>query len=121
MNIGENISAARIHFGLSQYQLSKRMNVSKATISLWENNKKYPTRKNIEKMSELFGIKPQDMFNEDLNLKLDSQPGLPFRPKTFNIKSGVQLVIQEESLSEEELHSVDKVCDILKVFFKSGK
>ena len=115
--IGKNIIELRQHYELSQRDFALKMGISKATVSLWENGKKYPTRKNLEKLSSLFNLNPQDLFGHDLLKTLALQPQFTFKPAVFSVKQGVELHIETEKLSREELASVEKAIRLLKVFF----
>ncbi len=115
--IGKNIVELRQHFGMSQRDFALKMGISKATVSLWENGKKYPTRKNLEKLSSMFNLNPQDLFGQDLAKTLALQPQFNFKPAVFSVKQGVELHIEKEKLSREELSSIEKAIKLLKVFF----
>lgn len=117
MNIGNNILTIRKHFRLSQRDFALKLGVSKATVSLWENNKKYPSRRNLENLATIFNIDPQDLFGDDVKQKLILQSQFRFRPSVFSIKQGVELHVETERLSREELQSVEKAIRLLKVFF----
>lgn len=115
--IGKNIIELRQHYKMSQRDFALKMGISKATVSLWENGKKYPTRRNLEKLSSMFNLNPQDLFGQDLLKNLALQPQFTFKPAVFSVKQGVELHIETEKLSREELSSVEKAIKLLKVFF----
>ena len=115
--IGKNISELRHHYKMSQRDFALKMGISKATVSLWENGKKYPTRRNLEKLSSMFNLNPQDLFGHDLLKNLALQSQFTFKPAVFSVKQGVDLHIETEKLSREELASVEKAIKLLKVFF----
>ena len=118
MNFDKNITAIRKHFKLSQRDFALKLGISKATVSLWEQGKKYPSRKNMEKLVSTFNIDPQDIFGPDVQEKLVLQPQFKFKPSSFLIKQGISLQIETEKLSREELSSVEKAIKLLKVFFQ---
>ena len=120
LNIGKNIVELRKHFKLSQDEFALKAGISKATVSLWENNKKYPSRKNIEKLALIFGIDPKDIFGKDLAKALAVQSQFKFKPVILSIKPGVELHIETEKLSKEELAYVEKAIKLLKVFFSQN-
>ena len=117
LNIDKNIIAIRKHFKLSQGDFSKKLGISKATVSLWENGKKYPSKKNLEKLAKEFNLKPQDLFNNNIHEMLGSQSQFKFRASVFNIKPGLDLYAETEKLSKKDIASIDKAVEILKVFF----
>ncbi|MBQ4313784.1 MAG: helix-turn-helix transcriptional regulator, partial [Clostridia bacterium] len=56
MTIGEKIQHHRKNAGLSQEELGQRLLVSRQTISLWEHTQTIPTRDNLIRLKEIFGI-----------------------------------------------------------------
>ena len=56
MNIGENIYNYRTGKGMSQTDLANALEVSRQSVSKWENNSAVPDLERIIKMSELFEI-----------------------------------------------------------------
>jgi transcriptional regulator with XRE-family HTH domain len=118
LQIGNNISALRAQLGLSQKELSDRLGVSKATVSLWESEKKYPSRKNFEKLLSVFKLKPTDLFEPQLTDYFTLQHQLPFQPTVLFIKEGLELHVQMEKLSKEDLVSLKKAVPLLKVIFQ---
>lgn len=55
-HFAENLKTLRIDKKLTQPQLALALNVSKATISFWENNINEPTATNIIKIAQFFNI-----------------------------------------------------------------
>lgn len=56
MNIGETIQYHRKRLGLSQEDLGQQLNLSRQTISLWENGQTVPTIDNFVRLKEIFGV-----------------------------------------------------------------
>ena len=56
MNIGEKLSSARQSAGLTQEKAAEHLNVSRQTISNWENCKSYPDILMSIELSKLYGI-----------------------------------------------------------------
>lgn len=65
MNIGEQINNLRKQHGLSQDDFANLFNVSRQTISNWENGKSLPDIISIIKMSELYGLSLDEMMKGD--------------------------------------------------------
>ena len=42
MEIGKKLKDARMHLGLTQEKVAEELNVTRQTISNWENEKSYP-------------------------------------------------------------------------------
>lgn len=107
----------RSRLALSQKELANRLNVSKATVSLWESEKKYPSRKNFEKLLTLLKLKPQDLFEPALDQQYILQHQLSFQPTFYPIKNGLDLRVQMEKLSKDDVASLKKAVQLLKVMF----
>ena len=56
MEIGKKLKEARIASGLTQEQVADKINVSRQTISNWENEKSYPDIIDRIDMSNLYSI-----------------------------------------------------------------
>lgn len=56
MNLGENIYRFRTEKNMSQGDLADALDVSRQSVSKWENNSATPELEKLMKMSELFGI-----------------------------------------------------------------
>ena len=54
--LGNRIRFLRKEIGLSQEQLSNKLNTTQDTISLWELNKSFPDVVNIIKLCKLFDV-----------------------------------------------------------------
>ena len=56
MNLGENIYRLRTERNMSQGTLAEALDVSRQSVSKWENNSAIPELDKLLKMSELFGV-----------------------------------------------------------------
>ena len=56
MNLGENIYRLRTEQGMSQEALAAALEVSRQSVSKWENNSAVPELEKLIKMSEVFGV-----------------------------------------------------------------
>ncbi len=56
MNLGENIYRLRTERNLSQGDFADALDVSRQSVSKWENNSAVPELEKLVKMAELFGI-----------------------------------------------------------------
>ena len=54
MNIGTKIKNARTSANLTQEQVAEALDVSRQTVSNWENEKTYPDIVSVIKMSDLY-------------------------------------------------------------------
>lgn len=64
MKIEQRLRDIRVEQGLSQETLAERINVSRQTISKWENGAARPSADNLAALSQVFGL-PVDAFLKD--------------------------------------------------------
>ena len=62
MNIGETIQYHRKRLGLSQEDLGQQLNLSRQTVSLWENGQTVPTVDNFVRLKEIFGVSVDNLL-----------------------------------------------------------
>ena len=65
MEIGKKLKEARIASGLTQEQVADKINVSRQTISNWENEKSYPDIIDRIDMSNLYSISLDEILKRD--------------------------------------------------------
>lgn len=65
MDLGKKIIEMRKNAKLSQEQLAEKLNVTRQTISNWENGKFYPDIDALVKISKCFNISLDDLLNYD--------------------------------------------------------
>lgn len=65
MEIGQKLKEARTASGLSQENVAEKINVSRQTISNWENEKTYPDIISVIKLSDLYSISLDALLKGD--------------------------------------------------------
>lgn len=81
MSIGENIYKYRIAQNRSQSDLAEALNVSRQSVSKWENNTATPDLDKLIKMKQLFGVTLDELvFGEEA--KITSPASTPQQPIT---------------------------------------
>lgn len=65
MEIGKQLKDARIHSGFTQEKVAEKINVSRQTISNWENEKSYPDIISVIELSNLYSISLDDLLKGD--------------------------------------------------------
>ena len=65
MNLGENIYRLRTERNLSQGDFADALEVSRQSVSKWENNSAVPELEKLMKMAELFGITLDELVSGD--------------------------------------------------------
>lgn len=68
MEIGKKLKDARISSGLTQESVAEKINVSRQTISNWENEKSYPDIVSVIELSSLYSISLDDLLKGDLKM-----------------------------------------------------
>lgn len=63
MDFGNELRTLRKQRGISQDELGESLNVSRQTISKWENGTAYPDMLNLMGISEFFGVKIDDLIS----------------------------------------------------------
>lgn len=65
MEIGKKLKEARLNRGLTQEVIAEKLNVSRQTISNWENEKSYPDIISVIELSNLYSISLDDLLKGD--------------------------------------------------------
>lgn len=63
MSIGENIKNLREERNISQYALAKMLGVTQQAVDQWERSKTNPKKKTLEKISSMFNVSVDEIFN----------------------------------------------------------
>ena len=69
MNLGETIYRLRTEKNLSQGDLAEMLDVSRQSISKWENNSAVPDLNKIVKLSEIFGVSLEELVKGEKTIK----------------------------------------------------
>ena len=69
MNLGEKIYQLRSQKGLSQGNLADMLEVSRQSISKWENNTAVPELDKLIKLSEIFEISLDELVKEEKTIQ----------------------------------------------------
>ena len=64
MKFGENLKSLRKSFNITQEQLAEKVNVSRQSVSKWENSEAYPEMNNILELCKIFHCKITDLIND---------------------------------------------------------
>ena len=62
MEIGKKLKNARIEAGLTQEKAAEKINVSRQTISNWENEKSYPDIISVIALSDLYSVSLDELL-----------------------------------------------------------
>ena len=67
MKFGDNLKLIRKNKKMSQEQLAEKMNVSRQSVSKWENAEAYPEMNNILELCKIFNCKINDLVHSDMS------------------------------------------------------
>jgi transcriptional regulator with XRE-family HTH domain len=68
MEVGSKLKKARIDSKLTQEKVAEEIQVSRQTISNWENEKSYPDIISVVKLSDLYNISLDELLKGDSNM-----------------------------------------------------
>ena len=77
MNLGENIYRLRTARNLSQGALADALEVSRQSVSKWENNSATPELDKLLKMSEVFGVTLDELVGKEVPVSPAPEPSAP--------------------------------------------
>lgn len=86
---GQRICELRAHLGWSQVELSRRLRVSKQTVSNWENDNIQPSIEMLVRLSQIFGV------TTDYLLGLEDVPRLNVEGLPQNVVAHLTLLIED--------------------------
>ena len=69
MTLGEKIKMLRIANQLSQESLASLLDISRQSVSKWEQGISNPSSEKLIRVSELFNISIEDLLNEDIRIR----------------------------------------------------
>ena len=67
MKFGDNLKSIRKNKKMSQEQLAEKVNVSRQSVSKWENGEAYPEMNNILELCKIFNCKINDLVHTDMS------------------------------------------------------
>ena len=96
MSLGENIYKLRTAKRMSQEDFAAAMEVSRQSVSKWENNMAVPELEKLIKMAKLFEVSLDELVGNAAPSKAESGPGAPVPPapaKGMNAKEAVSFLL----------------------------
>ncbi|SHH35252.1 DNA-binding transcriptional regulator, XRE-family HTH domain [Clostridium collagenovorans DSM 3089] len=68
MDVGKKIKDARVKSGLTQEKVAEKIEVSRQTISNWENEKSYPDIISVIRLSDIYSISLDELLKGDSDM-----------------------------------------------------
>lgn len=93
MEIGSKLKNARNEKGITQEQAAELLDVSRQTISNWENSKSYPDIISVIKMSDIYSISLDHLLKEEKSMNQTYQEFLEESTNTVKAKRNLGKVI----------------------------
>ena len=94
MNLGENIYFYRAKKGLSQGELAAELDVSRQSVSKWENNSATPELEKLIKMSKLFEVTLDELVYGKTETKEETKEESPILQKShIDMRTTVGLML----------------------------
>lgn len=66
MNVGKALTALRLAADMSQQDVADKLNVTRVSVGKWESNESMPRRRNLQLLSELFGVTVADLMGDEV-------------------------------------------------------
>jgi len=106
MKFGENLKTVRKNKKMSQEQLAEKVNVSRQSVSKWENGEAYPEMNNILELCKIFNCKLNDLVHADMSdiSSLDEE-----------------IVMNVVKFNDKKQQEVKSICNIIEMIGKIGK
>ena len=89
MNLGENIYRLRTERNLSQGDLADALDVSRQSVSKWENNSAVPELDKLVKMAQLFGISLDELVTGERTTEAAPPPPQTATEQAAPVKQGL--------------------------------
>ena len=101
--LGERIKTLRTARNLSQVELAKKLNVSKQSVSNWENNNILPSIDLIKKLAAFFSCSTDYLLEMEQEHLL-----LEFTDLTLEQRMHIQQIINDMSYLNQKLNQINK-------------
>lgn len=93
MEIGSKLKNARNEKGITQEQAAELLDVSRQTVSNWENNKSYPDIVSVIKMSDIYSVSLDHLLKEEKSMNQTYQEFLEESTDTVKAKRNLGKII----------------------------
>ena len=91
MKFGENLKLIRKNKNMSQEELAEKVNVTRQSVSKWENGEAYPEMNNILELCKIFNCKINDLVHTDMSDITSLDEEIVMRVVKFNEKKQNQV------------------------------
>lgn len=94
MEIGNKLKKSRLESKLTQEKVAEEIQVSRQTISNWENEKSYPDIVSVIKLSDLYNVSLDELLKGDSEMikHLDESTNIVSSNKKLLIAFGINII-----------------------------
>lgn len=103
MSVGEKIKTCRKEIGFSQEYVSEKINVSRQTISNWENGKTLPDIYSLISLSELYNISLDELIKGDTSMMKKFKADESLKERTMKIIGVAGLALIAFSIGHNQI------------------
>ena len=124
MEIGKKLKNARIEAGLTQEKAAEKIDVSRQTISNWENEKSYPDIISVIALSDLYSVSLDELLKGDQKMAEHLEESTNVVKSNKKLTGAILLKITVfESAVQNKLHCAFfcaklNLCENRKIAFK---
>ena len=93
MQLGQAIAQIRKERGLTQEAFAKMYNVTRQTVSNWENEKSYPDLSTLVKISDEFNVSLDILLKGDFRMVKDIDKKIKKQPFYIGIIIGLVIIV----------------------------
>ncbi|MEG2457695.1 MAG: helix-turn-helix domain-containing protein [Bacilli bacterium] len=93
MNFSKNLSYARKKLGISQEDFAEKLNVTRQSVSKWENNDTFPDIDKLSIMCKIFNVKLDDLVNGDLEHLKDEDKS--YKVVINEVLNGIKKIVSD--------------------------
>ena len=115
MKFGDNLKLIRKNKNMSQEELAEKVNVTRQSVSKWENGEAYPEMNNILELCKIFNCKINDLVHTDMSDITSLDEEIVMRVVKFNEKKQNQVKTLSNVISV--IGSIGKIVLMLAIPF----
>lgn len=123
MSFGDRLRDLRVEKNMTQEDLSKKLNVSRATVGRYETNERFPDKDILKKIADIFDVSLDFLLGRTDNRSSFSKKQISLNKNNYNYNSYRELEdkIKEILLAEGIMSNDEPVPkDVLEKVFKYG-
>lgn len=116
MKFAEILREERLNLGLNQVEFAKIFNVTKQTVSNWENGNRNPDSATLSKLADYFGVTVDYLLGRTDERNLNKE-----KPK---LDEGIKTIAAHrinpyEDISEEGINKINEYIEMIRIMEKN--